>query len=118
MVTIGITPPMQELIVTTPPDGPQKSLTLQEIDAWVLTAQERHAALTIQAARAGDGSHLQEAFAAMSALAQDALTTIHVLRKQLREASQAAQARSIALHDHHTQVLEQSLVAMERLAQF
>jgi hypothetical protein len=51
-----------------PSHGPQKSFTIQEIDAWLLAAAERRAALHIQAACPWNSDHSHEALPDMSAL--------------------------------------------------
>jgi hypothetical protein len=101
-----------------PADGTKKSLTAQEIDAWLLAATERRAALHIKAASLSQGHPLQEVFTEISALLQDALEEVRVMSEQWREASQTARARSKVLQDLHAQLLEQSVASMERLAQF
>ena len=104
--------------MATHTDGPQKSVTAQEVDAWLLAAAERRAALHLKAAYPWHSHHLHEAFTDISALLLEAFEEVRVVSEQLREESQAARSTSIDLRDHYAQLLEQSVAAMERLAQF
>jgi hypothetical protein len=54
----------------------------------------------------------------MSVLLLEAFEEVRVVSAQLREESQAARSRSIALRDHYAQLLDQSVAAMEHLGQF
>jgi hypothetical protein len=54
----------------------------------------------------------------MSVLFLAAFEEVRVVSAQLREDSQTTRSRSIALREHDAQRLEQSMAAMERLAQF
>ena len=101
-----------------PTDGPQKSVTVQEVDAWLFAAQERRAALHVKAAGPCFSDQRQEVFAEMSDLLLQALEEVRVVSESLREESQAARSQTRALRDHYAQLLEQSTAAMERLAQF
>src|SRR5262245_45473512 len=102
--------------MTPPPDGPQS--TTQDVDAWLLATAERHAAIHLKAARSGGDHLLHEAFVDMSVLFLDAFEEVRMVSAQLREESQDARAQSSALRHHRAQLLEQSVVAMQRLAQF
>jgi hypothetical protein len=96
-------------------NGPQKLVTSQDLDAWLLAAQEQRAALHIKAAGPYDSDERQEAFAAMSALLQQAFEQVRVVSDALREESPAVRGKTIALHEHYAQLLEHSTAAMERL---
>lgn len=98
-------------------NGSQKLVTSQELDAWLLAAQEQRAALHITAAGPSHRDQLQEAFAAMSALLQQAFEQVRVVSDALRAESHAGRGKTIALHEHYAQLLERSTAAMERLAQ-
>ena len=102
--------------MSTPFDGPQ--ITSQEVDTWLLATAERHTAIHLNAAPPWNSHHLHEAFADMSVLFLEAFEEVRVVSEQLREESQATRSRSITLQEHHAQLLEQSVAAMERLAQF
>jgi len=103
--------------MSSSPNGPQKLVTSQELDAWLLAAQEQRAALHIAAAGPHDSDQRQEAFAAMSALLQQAFEKVRVVSDALREESHAVRGKTIALDEHYAQLLEHSTAAMERLAQ-
>ena len=102
--------------MTTPSKSPQ--ITTQEVNAWLLEVAEKHADIHIKAAHSWNGPHLHEAFVDMAVLFLDAFEEVRVVSMQLREDSQGARSRSIALREHYAQLLEQSLASMERLAQF
>jgi hypothetical protein len=99
-------------------NGPQKSVTSQELDAWLLAAQEQRAALHLAAAGPHDSDERQEAFTAMSALLQQAFEKMRAVSNALCEESHAVRGKTIALHEHYAQLLEHSTAAMERLGQF
>jgi hypothetical protein len=96
--------------------GPQ--ITAPEIDAWLLAVAARHTAIHQKAAHAWHGHAFHEAFTDMSVLFLEAFEEVRVVSEQLREESSTTRSRSIALRDHYAQLLEQSVAAMERLAQF
>jgi hypothetical protein len=98
-------------------NGPQKPVTSQELDAWLLAAYEQRAALHIKAAAPCYSDERQEAFAAMSALLLQAFEKVRVVSEVLREESHAVRGKTIALHEHYAQLLEHSTAAMQRLAQ-
>jgi hypothetical protein len=91
--------------MSTSSHGPQ--ITTPEIDAWLLAVAARHATIHQKAAHAWHDYAFHEAF-----------EEVRVVSEQLREESQTARSRSIALRDHHAQLLEQGVAAVERLAQF
>jgi hypothetical protein len=104
--------------MSTHANGPQKPVTAQEVDAWLLAAQEKRAALHVKAAGPWYSDQRQEAFTEMSDLLLQALEEVRVVSESLREEGQAVRSQTIALRDHYAQLLEQSTAAMERLAQF
>lgn len=99
-------------------NGPQQSLTTQDVGVWLLAAAEKHAAIHLKAAHPWNGQGLHEAFTDMSVLFLEAFEEVRVVSAQLREESQAARSQSIVLRDHYAQLLDQSVAAMERLGQF
>ena len=54
--------------MSTLPNGPQPSVPVQDVDAWLLAAHERRAQLHLHAARPCQSDECHEAFLAMSAL--------------------------------------------------
>jgi len=108
----------RSLAMSTSANGPQQSFTTQDVDVWLLAAAEKHAAIHLKAAHPRNEHGLHEAFTDMSVLLLKAFEEVRVVSAQLREESQAARSRSIALRDHHAQLLDQSVAAMERLGQF
>ena len=54
--------------MSTLPHGPQQSVTVQDVDAWLLAAHERRAQLHLHAARPCQSAECHEALLAMSAL--------------------------------------------------
>jgi hypothetical protein len=98
-------------------NGPQKPVTSQDLDAWLLAAQEQRAALHIKAAGPHDSDERQEAFTAMSALLWQAFEKMRAVSNALREESHAVRGKTIALHEHYAQLLEHSTAAMERRGQ-
>jgi hypothetical protein len=104
--------------MATHADGPQKPVTAQDVDAWLLAAQERRAALHVKAAGPCYSDQRQEAFTELSDLLLQALEEVRVVSESLRAEGQAIRSKTIALQDHSAQLLEQSTAAMERLAQF
>ena len=101
--------------MSSSPNGPQKLVTSQALDAWLLAAQEQRAALHLTAAGPSQSDHRQEAFAAMSALLQQAFEQVRVVSDALRAESPAVRGKTIPLHEHYAQLLEHSTAAMERL---
>src|SRR5262247_3962708 len=102
--------------MSTSSHSPQ--ITTPEIDAWLLAVAARHSAIHQKTAHAWHGHALHEAFTDMSILFLEAFEEVRVVSEHLREESQTARSRSIALRDHYAQLLEQSVVAMEHLGQF
>jgi len=101
-----------------PPDGPQKSFTAEEVDAWLLATAERHAAIHLKAAQPWQSQHPTKPFADMSILLLEAFEEVCVVSEQLREDSQATRSQSRTLRAHCAHLLEQSTATMKRLAQF
>jgi hypothetical protein len=102
----------------SPPPGPQRSVTVQEVDAWLRTAQEQLAQLHLHAARAGHPFALHEAFTAMSALLQESFEEMRVMSEATREWSQGARSEAVDLRTHAAQLMERGVTLMARMAQF
>ena len=100
------------------PNGPQKFLTSQELDAWLLAAQEQQAKLHIQAARPHNSPERYEAFAAMSALLQEAFEEVRMMSESLRKGSQVVRSEAANLRAPSIQLMERGVALMERMAQF
>ena len=100
--------------MSTPPNDAQQSFTSQDIDAWLLTVQERCAALHIQAATSYNGLKHHEAFAGMSALLQQALEKVHMLNTHLRKMMPTACDRVTAVQRPVTPITAESRQWRER----
>jgi hypothetical protein len=100
--------------MSTPPNDSQQSFTSQDIDAWLLTAQERCAALHIQAATSYNGIKHHEAFAGMSALLQQALEKVHMLNTHIRKMMPTACDRATAVQRPVTPITAESRQWRER----
>ena len=94
--------------MSTPPNDSQQSFTSQDIDAWLLTAQERCAALHMKAATSYNSIKHHEAFAGMSALLQQALEKVHMLNTHIRKMMPTACDRATAVQRHVTPITEAS----------
>lgn len=104
--------------MSTLPNGPPRSFTGQEVDAWLLTAQERLAHLHLQAASPGNTFARHEAFTAMSALLQEAFEEVRVVSESTREWSQGVRGEAADLRTHAAQLMERGVTLMARLAQY
>jgi len=58
--------------MSTHSDGPQKPVTAQELDAWLLTAKKKRLVLHVQATGPWNSLSRQEAFMEMSCLLEEA----------------------------------------------
>lgn len=104
--------------MSTFPHGPQKSPTVQEVDAWLLAAKERRAKLHIQAASPWDSLLRQEAFTEMSCLLDEAFEEVRLVSESLREWSQGIRGEAVDLRTHSTRLMERGAMLLERMAQF
>ena len=104
--------------MATPSKTPQRSLTTSEINAWLLAAAEKHAAIHLKAARPWNGQHLHEAFTDMSVLFLEAFEEVRVVSESLREGSQAVRGKAADLRAHSTQLIARGKTVTEILAQF
>jgi hypothetical protein len=104
--------------MSTLPNGPQRSFTVQEVDVWLRAAQERRARLHLQTAAPWNSDQRQEAFTEMSSLLQEAFEEVRVMRESVREMSQRVRENSADLQTHSTRLMEQGTTLMARMAQF
>jgi len=87
----------------TPSHGPQKSLTLQEVYAWLYALQCKRLELRMQAIVQTDYLVRPVAFEEMSALLDQALEEIRVVTEALRERREAAHRESMRLLELSTE---------------
>src|SRR5215475_8959844 len=104
--------------MSTFPNGLQKSFTAQEVDAWLLAAQERLAKLHLHATNPGHPFALHEAFTAMSALLQESFQEVCVVSESTREWSHSVRGEAADLRTHSTQLRARGAALLERMAQF
>ena len=105
--------------MSTSPNGPQHYVTPEDVDAWLLAAQERRARLDQQAALAPwHSDERQEVFVEMSALLQEAFEEVRVVSESTREWSQGVRGEAIELRTHAAQLMERGVMLMARMAQF
>jgi len=87
----------------TPSHGPQKSLTLQEVYAWLYALQCKRLELRMQALVQTDYLVRPVAFEEMSTLLDQALEEIRVVTEALRERREAAHRESMRLLELSTE---------------
>jgi len=92
--------------MSTPPDSHKKSCITQEIDAWVLAAQEQRAKLHIQSAGPWNSDERHKAFARMSELLLEAFEEMRMISASLREDSQALRSHAGGLCAHSQKLLD------------
>ena len=97
----------------TPSHGPQKSLTLQEVYAWLYALQCKRLELRMQALVQTDYLVRPVAFEEMSALLDQALEEIRVVTEALRERREAAHRESMRLLELSTEQRAQRRKARE-----
>ena len=100
--------------MSTPPNDSQQSFTSQDIDVWLLTAQERCAALHVQAATSSNGIKHHEAFAEMSVLLRQALEKVDMLNTHIRKMMPTACERATAVQRHVTPITAEARTGCER----
>ena len=100
------------------PTGPQRFPTVQEVDTWLLAAQERRAQLHFHAASPLESDERQEAFTAMSDLLLEAFEEVRVVSESTRERSQGVRGETVDLRTHAAQLMERGVTLMARLAQY
>src|SRR5262245_40243264 len=104
--------------MSTLPHDPPRSPTVQEVDAWLLAAQERRAQLHCHAASPLESDERQEAFTAMSDLLIEAFEEVRVVSESTREWSQGVRGEAVDLRTHAAQLMERGVTLMARLAQY
>src|SRR5215510_15748698 len=82
------------------PHGSQRSLTVQEVDAWLRAAQARRAQLHCHAASPCESAERQEAFTAMSDLLIEAFEEVRVVSESTRERSHGVRGETVDLRTH------------------
>src|SRR5215470_8132391 len=97
---------MRTLLMPVPSNGPQQFFTSQEVDAWLLAAQEKHAEL-----------QRQEAFTDISALLRETFEELRVISASLRDGCQVVRGKSAELRAHSNQLIERGTTLRERMAQ-
>jgi hypothetical protein len=100
------------------PNDPQRFPTVQEVDAWLLAAQERRAQLHLHAASPWGSPECHVAFTEMSALLLEAFEEVRVVSESTREESQEARGIAVDLQTQAAQLMERGVMLMARLAQF
>src|SRR5262245_24577096 len=100
------------------PTGPQRFPTVQEVDTWLLAAQERRAQLHCHAASPLESDECQAAFTAMSDLLLEAFEEVRVVSESTREWSQGVCGEAVDLRTHAAQLMERGVTLMARLAQY
>jgi hypothetical protein len=104
--------------MSTHSDGPQKPVTAQELDAWLLTAKKKRLVLHVQATGPWNSLSRQEAFMEMSCLLEEAFEEVRVVSESLREGSRVVRGESADLRTHSAQLMERGATLMERMSQF
>jgi hypothetical protein len=104
--------------MSTLPNGPQKSFTVQEVEAWLLAARERRAQLHFHAASPLASAERQEAFTAMSDLLLAAFEEVRVVSESTREWSQGTRSEAADMRAHAAQLMERGVTLMTRMAQY
>ena len=105
--------------MSTFPNRSQRSVTAQDIDAWLLAAKEQRAHLHLQAALAPwHSDERQEVLTAMSDLLLEAFEEVRVVSESTREWSQDVRGDASDLRTHAAQLMERGVTLMARLAQF
>ena len=100
------------------PTGPQRFPPVQEVDTWLLAAQERRAQLHCHAASPLESDERQEAFTAMSDLLLEAFEEVRVVSEATRERSHGVRGEAVDLRTHAAQLMERGVTLMARLAQY
>ena len=103
--------------MSTSPNSHKKCFA-QEIDAWVIAAQEKRAALHIKAAGPWYSNERYEAFAEMAELLLQAFEELRMVSESLRDGSQVVRSESADLRAHSARLIEQSTILKERMSQF
>jgi len=104
--------------MSTPFYGPLKSYTAQDVNAWLLATQQKHAELHNKTAGLWQSDQHLAAFAEMSALLQEAFEEVRVISGQLRMESQAVRARATDLQTHSAQLIARGQRVAEQMPWF
>src|SRR6267143_5444932 len=99
--------------MSTPAHGPQQSLSLQDVYAWVYAMQCRRLELRMHVLEQTDFLVRPQAFEGMSALLDQALEEIRVVTEALRERREAAHCESMRLLELSTEQRAQRRKARE-----
>ena len=102
----------------SPTKGPQPSFTRHDIEAWLLAANVRRAALYLHAVGREPSAPCVEAVTGMSELLQEAFEEVRVLSEASREWSHVVRGEAVDLRTHAAQLMERSVTLMARLAQY
>jgi hypothetical protein len=96
------------------PDGPHKSLTSQDLDTWLLAAQQQCAHLHLKAADPWISSERYAAFAHMADLLLEAFEEMRAVSAQLREDSGGLRSQADVLCQRSQQLVGQQRRSQER----
>lgn len=94
--------------MVTPCNGPPTSSTPQDVDAWLLDAQERLAQLQCQVARPGQTCFQQDAVINLCVLLQEAFEEVRVVSASAREESQEMRRKSADLRTRSQRLRERT----------
>ena len=97
-------------------NGPQQSLTTQDVDAWLLAAQERLAHLHLQVARPGQTFLQRDAWINLCVLLEEAFEEVRVVSASAREESQELREKAAHLREHSARLQERGAAVMARRA--
>ena len=101
-----------------PTKGPQPSFTRHEIEAWLLAANVRRAALYLHAVGREPSAPCVEAVTGMSELLQEAFEEVRVLSEASRAWSHVVRGESAALRAHARQLMARGHTLLEGMAQW
>jgi len=100
------------------PNGSQRFCTPQDVDVWLLAAQEQRARLHFHAVLPLESDQRQEAFTAMSDLLLEAFEEIRVVSESVREESQSVRSTSVALRADSARLQDRGRLLVEGMAKF
>jgi hypothetical protein len=102
--------------MATSSQSPRKSLTAAEVQAWLRTTQKKYVTLHARVAEPLTSDRRDELFLDVSALLQETVETVGVIRASLQGESQAAGQQGTALLAQSTQLMEQCTKLMEQMS--
>jgi len=105
--------PVHNTPVSTPPHDLQQPFTLSEIQAWIVTTEQKRDDLHLLAADSLDKSQRKWAFLEMSTLLADAIEEVRIISVSLQEDSMALRSRATALRQHSTELIERGRRSQE-----